>query len=307
MLPARTKMIMLIACSIGIAAGSLTYLASRSLPRLCSPREPRLAAPPVCSASSSAPDLNTLLATATITRMTTTTASSRGGLEDRWQQSCEITEVTWQGGLRPTQMFGAWCGMAPVGCRAAGPGSMGRWRRVRGGILPTGPEEPPLGPRASAVRRGRTGRASREPDVRACVRPGFRECRPRPSTFFSACLYDGQCRPFLRLRDGTHPLAVGPVKPWPLIQARQIRPAAPVGARKTGTRPTDRFARQPERRQPNRRSGRDQAPDPTRPSRQGQGSRAGSNYPQSPCRIGAQVSKWVERLVGTQINLICAA
>ena len=29
----------------------------------------------------------------------------------------------------------------------------------------------------------------------------------------SACLYDGQCRPFLWLRDGTHPLAVGPVNP----------------------------------------------------------------------------------------------
>ena len=28
-----------------------------------------------------------------------------------------------------------------------------------------------------------------------------------------ACLYDGHSRPFLRLRDGTHPLAVGPVNP----------------------------------------------------------------------------------------------
>ena len=28
-----------------------------------------------------------------------------------------------------------------------------------------------------------------------------------------ACLYDGQCRPFLWLRDGTHPLAVGPGNP----------------------------------------------------------------------------------------------
>ena len=45
-----------------------------------------------------------------------------------------------------------------------------------------------------------------------------------------ACLYDGHCHPFLRLRDGTHPLAVGPVTPRPLAQARQIRPAAPVGA-----------------------------------------------------------------------------
>jgi len=30
----------------------------------------------------------------------------------------------------------------------------------------------------------------------------------------SACFfYDGHCHPFLRLRDGTHPLAVGPVNP----------------------------------------------------------------------------------------------
>jgi hypothetical protein len=28
-----------------------------------------------------------------------------------------------------------------------------------------------------------------------------------------ACLYDGHCHPFLRLRDGTHPLAVGPGNP----------------------------------------------------------------------------------------------
>jgi hypothetical protein len=45
-----------------------------------------------------------------------------------------------------------------------------------------------------------------------------------------ACLYDGHCRPFLRLRDGTHPLAARTCEPRPLAQARQIRPAAPVGA-----------------------------------------------------------------------------
>jgi len=33
MLPARTKVIMVIACGVGIAAGALTYLASRSLPQ----------------------------------------------------------------------------------------------------------------------------------------------------------------------------------------------------------------------------------------------------------------------------------
>src|SRR5262249_62317231 len=36
------------------------------------------------------------------------------------------------------------------------------------------------------------------------------------------------------LRDGTHPLAARTCEPWPLAQARQIRPAAPVGALKLG-------------------------------------------------------------------------
>src|SRR5215831_8672832 len=36
------------------------------------------------------------------------------------------------------------------------------------------------------------------------------------------------------LRDGTHPLAARTCEPRPLAQARQIRPAAPVGAWKRG-------------------------------------------------------------------------
>jgi hypothetical protein len=48
------------------------------------------------------------------------------------------------------------------------------------------------------------------------------------------------------------------------------------GCQKTWARPTDRFAGQPERRQPNRRSGRTQAPDPTPPPSRNRGSRAGS-------------------------------
>ena len=51
----------------------------------------------------------------------------------------------------------------------------------------------------------------------------------------------------------------GPVNPWPLAQARQIRPAAPAGAKGWG--PADRsLSRQPERRRPIRRSGRDPVP-----------------------------------------------
>src|SRR5262245_10811982 len=46
-------------------------------------------------------------------------------------------------------------------------------------------------------------------------------------------------------------------QPRPLAQARQIRPATPVGAKRTWARPTGRFQGQPGRRQPIRRSGRD--------------------------------------------------
>src|SRR5215471_4822741 len=47
------------------------------------------------------------------------------------------------------------------------------------------------------------------------------------------------------LRDGTHPLAARTCEPRPLAQARQIRPAAPVGAKDWG--PADRsLSRQPE-------------------------------------------------------------
>jgi hypothetical protein len=44
------------------------------------------------------------------------------------------------------------------------------------------------------------------------------------------CLYDGHCHPFHRLRDGTHPLAARTWEPRASSQARQIRPATPVGA-----------------------------------------------------------------------------
>ena len=76
--------------------------------------------------------------------------------------------------------------------------------------------------------------------------------------------YDGHCRPLLWLRDGTHPLAVGPCEPRPLAQARQIRRAAPGGARNPDPADRSSLAGQPERRQPNRRSGRDPGPDHAR-------------------------------------------
>ena len=60
----------------------------------------------------------------------------------------------------------------------------------------------------------------------------------------------------------------------PLAQARQIRPAAPVGAKELG-RPTGR-SEDNQRRQPNSRSGRDQATDPRAKPIQNHGSRAGA-------------------------------
>ena len=68
-----------------------------------------------------------------------------------------------------------------------------------------------------------------------------------------------------------------PVKPWPLIQARQIRPAAPVGATKAWD-PADRSIRRTDPNGVSRLGGQagTQAPDPTPPPSQSQGSRAGS-------------------------------
>src|SRR6516164_8427627 len=103
------------------------------------------------------------------------------------------------------------------------------------------------------------------------------------------------------LRDGTHPLAVGPVKPRPLIQARQIRPAAPVGARNLG--PGRQIVSQDSPNGVSRIGGQagTQAPDPTSTSPQKHGSRAGSNYPQSPCRIFALYLATDSRRVSAQI------
>ena len=119
---------------------------------------------------------------------------------------------------------------------------------------------------------------------------------------FSACLYDGHSHPFLRLRDGTHPLAVGPVKPWPLIQARQIRPAAPAGARKNWD-PAGRSFRKTTRRGVSRIEGQagTQAPDPTHPSPQDQGSRAGSTIHTLPAESG--VGRGPDRGVGVEARI----
>ena len=82
MLPARTKVIMVIACGVGIAAGALTYLASCFLPQAL------LAAG--TATGSSADLLRQFISTEPghsasdhdDNKMTTTTASSREGPED---------------------------------------------------------------------------------------------------------------------------------------------------------------------------------------------------------------------------------
>jgi hypothetical protein len=96
--------------------------------------------------------------------------------------------------------------------------------------------------------------------------------------------------PFLWLRDGTHPLAAGSVKPRPLAQAGQIRPAPLVGARKN-LGPGRQIDSQdsPDGRQPIRRPGRGPRLPTLRPRSVKIGeARPGSNYPHSPCRLGAR-------------------
>ena len=85
------------------------------------------------------------------------------------------------------------------------------------------------------------------------------------------------------LRDGTHPLAARTCDPRPLTQARQIRPAAPVGALKLG--PADSsLAGQPERRRPIRRSDRTQARPYARITAKHR-KQSRSTYPHPPCRV----------------------
>ena len=81
-----------------------------------------------------------------------------------------------------------------------------------------------------------------------------------------------------QVRDGTHPLAVGPVNPGLLSRpGRSDRQRRWVP--ETGTRPTDRFAGQPERRQPIRRSGRDPGSRPYAPITSRSGKPGRKHYP----------------------------
>jgi hypothetical protein len=93
--------------------------------------------------------------------------------------------------------------------------------------------------------------------------------------------------PFLRLRDGTHPLAVGPGIPGLLLRpGRSDRPRRQMPGKLW--RPGRRIVRKTaHRRQPIRRSGRDPGtPNPTPPPGHHQGSRARSTIHTLPADSG---------------------
>src|SRR5713226_576906 len=106
------------------------------------------------------------------------------------------------------------------------------------------------------------------------------------------------------VRDGTHPLAARTREPRPLIQARQIRPAAPVGAKNLG--PGRQIVSQDSPSGVSRIGGQagTQASDPTPAPPRNQGSRAGSTYPQSPCRIFAR--RLLAESSGGGAQIICS-
>ncbi len=86
----------------------------------------------------------------------------------------------------------------------------------------------------------------------------------------------GQCRPFLWLRARTQPLAVGPVNPGLLPRPGRSDRQCRLGARKNRGQADRSSRRQPELRQPNRRSARDPGPRPyarniAKPRKQGWG------------------------------------
>ena len=173
------------------------------------------------------------------------------------------------------------CGAGPAGpsgpLRRPGPGR----GDVAGqpGAVTAGPLDPdqahgsePAQPAQQAGVASRGGRELPTPSSRRRNRARRRHAYRRecPRARDGACFfYDGHCHPFLRLRDGTHPLAVGPVNPG--LLHRLGRWGHRRWVPKPGARPTDRLAGQPGRREPNRRSGRDPGSDPTPVSSQNRG------------------------------------
>ena len=113
--------------------------------------------------------------------------------------------------------------------------------RARPGAVTAGSLDPDQAygpePAQPAQQAGVTGRGGRElPDAeqpadRIERRGDMRICVGVHAAGDGACFfYDGHSHPFLRLRDGTHPLARRNCEPRPLVQAGQIRPAPLAGA-----------------------------------------------------------------------------
>src|SRR5215471_14058476 len=102
------------------------------------------------------------------------------------------------------------------------------------------------------------------------------------------------------VRDGTHPLAVGPGNPG-LFPGQADQTGSAGGCQKTWARPIDRLAGQPERRQPNRRSGRDPGPDPTPVPPQNGGSRAGSTIHILPAEYLPVLASWLAPLFARRL------
>ena len=109
------------------------------------------------------------------------------------------------------------------------------------------------------------------------------------------CFYDGQCHPFSEVEGVARTRwPFGPVKPPPLVQAGQIRPAPPVGARKTWD-PADRSIRRTTRTAsadsevrpgPRPRPYAHTSSNPGKPGRP-------EHYPHPPCRLRAALS-WMK-------------
>jgi hypothetical protein len=115
------------------------------------------------------------------------------------------------------------------------------------------------------------------------------------------CLYDGQGHPFLRLRGGTHPLAVGPGKPRPLAQDGQIRPARRWVPENLG--PADRSFRRTTRTASAESEVRpDPGPRPYAPAKSKPGKQGRKHYPHSPCRIFASLRGRTPSPYGVQIS-----
>jgi len=89
-------------------------------------------------------------------------------------------------------------------------------------------------------------------------------------------------------------------QPWPLAQARQIRPATPVVPEPGPGRQS--LLKQPERRKPNRRSGRDPGRRPYAPAKSKPGRQGRKHCTHPPCRIGCEG----RRSVPVRVESLCA-